>query len=89
MRKQTQTYTSATRSVITLGRSFSCCSIHRLEFIVCLPPVFTISLHVSTTAKDISLSTVIPRHRHLTSLHYATVDFVMAVILATLKTLID
>ena len=30
----------------------SCCSIHRLEFIVCLPPVFTISLHVSATAKD-------------------------------------
>ena len=56
----------------------SCCSIHRTELIVCLPPVFTISLDVSTTAKDISLSTVIPRHHHLTYLHYATVDFVMA-----------
>jgi len=57
----------------------SCCSIHRLEFIACLPPVFTISLHVSTTAKDISLSPFIPTYRHLPSLHYATVDFVMAI----------
>jgi len=40
---------------------------------------FTISLHVSTTAKDISLSTIIPRHPHLIFLHYATVDFVMAI----------
>jgi len=57
----------------------SCCSIHRLEFIACLPPVFIVSLHFSTTAEDISLSAIIPRHRHFTSLHYATVDFVMAV----------
>ena len=57
----------------------SCCSIHRLELIACLPPVFTISLHVLTTAEDVSLSAVISRHPHLTSLHYAIVDFVMAI----------
>jgi len=39
-----------------------------LEFLACSPTVFIISLHVSTTAKDISLSAVILRHRHLTSL---------------------
>ena len=55
----------------------SCCCIHCLEFITCLPPVFTIRVHILTTAKDVSLSTVIPHHRHLTSLHCATVDFVM------------
>ena len=29
--------------------------------------------------KTLSLSTIIPRYRHLTSLHYATVDFIMAI----------
>jgi len=80
-------YTSALQLLVppyrltTIGRRsiVSCCSIHRLEFIACPSPVFTISLHVSTTAKDTSLSTVISRHHHLTSLHYATVDFVMAI----------
>jgi len=75
--------TSAARSAIPSDNHrpslVSCCSIHRLELIVCLPPVFTISLHVSTTAKDTSLSVIIPRQRHLTSLHYAPVDFVVAI----------
>jgi len=87
-------YTSAARSAVPSDNHrpslVSCCSIHRLELIACLPPVFTISLYVSTTAKDTSLTTVIPRHPHLTSLHCATVDFVMLyVVLAMLKTLID
>jgi len=50
-------YTSAARSTIPYHNHrsslVSCCSIHRQELIACLPP--TISLHVSTTAKDIYL----------------------------------
>jgi len=55
-------YTSATRSAIPSDNHrpslVSCCSIHSLELIAILPPISTISLHVSTTAKDISLSPV-------------------------------
>jgi len=87
-------YTSAARSAIPSDNhrpSFvSCCSIHRLELIACSPPVFTISLDVSTTAKDIPLSTIIPDiviwHR-CTALLWTSQW--LYVILATLKTLID
>ena len=60
-------YTSAARSAIPSDNHrpslVSCCSIHRLELIVCSPPVFTISLHVPTYLFHQSFPDIVIWHR--------------------------
>jgi len=77
-------YTSAARSAIPSDNHRSSlvsgCSIHRLDSLPVYPQSSLLLFTFRQRLKTYLFQQSFPRHPHLTFLHYATVDFVMAII---------